>query len=188
MMHFPLNPSRTKRRNMPPTALAAVLILAILPSFGCQRAPEPPLLPERSAQEELDYQAGRMPDQSSAEPAASGRPRLVALGAGQCIPCKKMQPDLAELRENYSGAMELVYIDVWKDREAGAQYGIQSIPTQIFYDPSGNELFRHVGYYSKDDILAKWQELGLPLQPTPADERPLGNCSRSAMHAREAAS
>ncbi len=173
-MHFPSNPSRTRRRNMPPTALAAVLILAILTSFGCQKAPEPPLLPERSAQEGLDDQAGQLPGQPSTESGAagSGLPRLVALGAGKCIPCKQMQPDLAELRENYAGAMELVYIDVWEDREAGAQYGIQSIPTQIFYDPSGRELFRHVGYYSKEDILAKWQELGLPLQPTGASKSP----------------
>ena len=37
------------------------------------------------------------------------------------------------------------------------------IPTQIFLDASGKELFRHVGFFSKDDILAKWKELGVDL-------------------------
>jgi thioredoxin 1 len=37
------------------------------------------------------------------------------------------------------------------------------IPTQIFYDADGNELFRHEGFYAKEDILAKWAELGIDL-------------------------
>ena len=142
--------------------------------FGCQKAPDPPLLPNNPTQEELDYQAGRLPGQPPAESGAagSGLPVLVALGAGQCIPCKQMQPDLDALRDRYSGAMELVYIDVWQDRAAGSRYGIQSIPTQIFYDPSGKELFRHEGFYSKDDILAAWEKLGIPLQPDTATASP----------------
>jgi thioredoxin 1 len=34
------------------------------------------------------------------------------------------------------------------------------IPTQIFFDADGNELFRHEGFYARADMLAKWQELG----------------------------
>ena len=41
------------------------------------------------------------------------------------------------------------------------------IPTQIFYDASGNELFRHTGFIAKEDILAKWKELGIELTPAP---------------------
>jgi thioredoxin 1 len=33
-------------------------------------------------------------------------------------------------------------------------------PTQIFYDAMGNELFRHEGFFSREDILAKWKDLG----------------------------
>ena len=36
-------------------------------------------------------------------------------------------------------------------------------PTQIFFDASGNELFRHQGFFSREDILAKWKELGVDL-------------------------
>ncbi len=142
---------------------AGLLLLGV---FGCQKAPDPPLLPNNPIQEKLDYQAGRLPSQPSAAPdaAGSGLPVLVALGAGQCIPCKQMQPDLDVLREQYAGVMELVYIDVWQDREAGSRYSIQMIPTQIFYDPSGKELFRHEGFYGKEDILATWEKLEMPLQ------------------------
>jgi thiol-disulfide isomerase/thioredoxin len=91
----------------------------------------------------------------------SGRPRLLDLGAGKCIPCKKMAPILDELKEEYAGRMDVEFIDVWQNRDAASQYGIQSIPTQIFFDASGKELFRHEGFFAKEDILNKWEELGV---------------------------
>ena len=90
-------------------------------------------------------------------------PRLVDLGAGKCIPCKKMAPILEELKKEYAGRLEVEFIDVWKNPDAGKKYGIKLIPTQIFYDASGKELFRNQGFLGKDDILAKWKELGVRL-------------------------
>jgi len=92
-------------------------------------------------------------------------PRLIDLGAGKCIPCKMMAPILEELKAEYAGALEVVFIDVWQDKSAGERYRIQTIPCQIFYDASGKELFRHEGFFSKEDILSKWKELGVNLQP-----------------------
>jgi hypothetical protein len=43
------------------------------------------------------------------------------------------------------------------------EYRISVMPTQIFYDASGKELFRHEGFFSKEDILGKWKELGIEL-------------------------
>jgi len=91
-------------------------------------------------------------------------PRLIDLGADKCIPCKMMAPVLHELRREYVGKMEVTVIDVWKNPDAIKQYGIRGIPTQIFYDASGRELFRHVGFLSKEDILAKWKELGIAIE------------------------
>jgi thioredoxin 1 len=88
-------------------------------------------------------------------------PRLVDLGAGKCIPCKKMAPILEELKKEYAGRMEVEFIDVWKNPDAGKAYGVEMIPTQIFYDASGKELERHTGFFGKEDILAKWKELGV---------------------------
>lgn len=93
----------------------------------------------------------------------AGLPRLVHLGAGKCIPCRKMAPILDGLKEEYAGRMRVEFIDVWKDPEMGKAYGIEMIPTQIFYDASGKELSRHVGFFGKDDILARWKELGVDL-------------------------
>ncbi|MBD3163337.1 MAG: thioredoxin fold domain-containing protein [Candidatus Eisenbacteria bacterium] len=95
-------------------------------------------------------------------------PRLVDLGADQCVPCKKMAPILRELAEEYRGRLIVEFIDVWKNPEAAEPYGIRVIPTQIFYDASGVERFRHEGFLAKEAILAKWRDLGVPLGPPPS--------------------
>jgi thioredoxin 1 len=102
-------------------------------------------------------QAGPMPG-TSAE-----LPRLIDLGADKCIPCRAMAPILEGLKREYAGRMDVEFIDVWKNPDAGKQYGIELIPTQIFYDGNGKELFRHQGFYGKEDILGKWKELGVDL-------------------------
>ena len=91
-------------------------------------------------------------------------PRLVDLGAGKCIPCKMMAPILEDLKTTLVGKLDVQFIDVWQNPEAGKKYGINVIPTQIFYDAQGKELFRHEGFFGKDDILAKWNEFGVDLK------------------------
>ena len=111
-------------------------------------------------------------------------PRLVDLGADKCVPCKAMAPILQALKQDYAGRMDVEFIDVWRNAGAGKQYGIKLIPTQIFFAANGKELFRHEGFYGREDILAKWKELGVELgggavgvglvreTPVTADARP----------------
>lgn len=92
---------------------------------------------------------------------------MVDLGAGKCVPCKKMAPILEKLKREYTGRLEVEFIDVWKDPDAGKPFRIRLIPTQIFYDAAGKELFRHEGFISEADILEKWKELGVDLKAEP---------------------
>jgi len=103
----------------------------------------------------------RMPD--AEQGVSSGLPVLLELGSHKCPPCRQMMPILNELRAEYAGKFQIRYIDVWQDRAAGLKYGVRAIPTQIFYDSKGREVFRHVGFYSKKDILAAWKKLGVKL-------------------------
>lgn len=96
---------------------------------------------------------------------AAALPRLVDLGSTTCIPCKQMAPILEELRQEYEGQFAVEVIDVRMNRTAGELYGIRVIPTQIFFDATGKERFRHEGFMAKADILAKWGELGVTLGP-----------------------
>jgi len=104
---------------------------------------------------------------ATAEPAAAtaakSLPRLIDLGSTTCVPCKMMAPILDEMKKTFAGQLEVQFVDVRRDAAAAKQYGIQVIPTQIFFDASGKELFRHQGFFSREDILAKWTELGVKL-------------------------
>lgn len=90
-------------------------------------------------------------------------PRFVEVGAEKCIPCRMMQPILTELRQEYAGQLQVDFVDVWQHPEQADEYRIRSIPTQIIYDSHGKEVFRHIGFWPKDEILAKLRELGIDL-------------------------
>lgn len=91
-------------------------------------------------------------------------PMLLELGSQSCVPCKMMMPILADFKENYGDKLNVRFIDVWKNRDQAVKYGINSIPMQLFFDEDGEELFRHTGFFSKDEIIAKWRELGYDLE------------------------
>ena len=143
------------------TALAAAVVAAVTLKQDKSKAPTetntvavPAVTPSAPAEITGD---------KAAPVAAAKLPRLLDLGAGKCIPCKMMAPILEELKKEYAGRMNVEFIDVWQNPDAGKQYGIEMIPTQIFFDASGKELFRHVGFFGKEDILGKWKELGVNL-------------------------
>jgi len=90
-------------------------------------------------------------------------PRLLDLGADKCVPCKMMAPILEELKTEFAGIFTVEFIDVWKNPDAANPFDLKVIPTQIFFAADGAELFRHEGFMSRDDILAKWRQLGVEL-------------------------
>lgn len=88
-------------------------------------------------------------------------PMLLELGSHKCSPCKAMMPILIELKKEYKNKFNVKYVDVWKDTEVATKYKINVIPTQIFFDANGKELFRHEGFLSKKAIIAQWNLLGI---------------------------
>lgn len=153
---------KTTSRKIIPVA-GAVLLAATLAFLSHQRSPESGCCcPSIAPMSALAAEATKVPPTNA--PAKAALPRLVDLGADKCIPCKAMAPILKELKKEYAGRMDVEFIDVWKNPKAGKAYRIRLIPTQIFFDASGKELFRHEGFYGKADILAKWQELGVSLK------------------------
>ncbi len=92
---------------------------------------------------------------------SSTLPKLIDLGSKGCIPCKRMAPILDSLREEYKGRAEVVFIDVREDRAAAARHKITIIPTQIFFDTTGIETYRHIGFFPADSIVTHLRALGV---------------------------
>lgn len=90
-----------------------------------------------------------------------GMVTMVDIGAKKCIPCKMMAPIMEELEKEYKGKASILFIDVWEHPKEAPKYGIRTIPTQIFYDKEGKEVFRHVGFMDKKSIVAMLEKLGV---------------------------
>jgi thioredoxin 1 len=103
---------------------------------------------------------------------ATASPRLVDLGTPACIPCALMAPGLKELKTEYAGRLEVEVIDTLLIPGAKAQYNAPFCATQIYIAASGKELYRHVGYASKQDMLGNWKTLGIDLNAPAAQPEP----------------
>lgn len=107
------------------------------------------------------------PARKAPQPAAPPAiPRLVDLGAHKCIPCKRMAPILDDLRRDYAGVVDVQFIDVWQNPQAGTPYRIRLIPTQVFFDAKGRERFRHEGFFAREEIERIFKDsLGVAVRP-----------------------
>ena len=93
-------------------------------------------------------------------------PKFLELGSVNCRPCQMMQPIVAELEKEYKGKLEVEFIDVWlpENENVAQKYKISSIPVQIFFDENGKEVYRHIGYFPKEDILKAFENNGINLK------------------------
>ena len=92
-----------------------------------------------------------------------GMVTMVDLGAKSCIPCKMMAPILEKLEKAYDGKAAIVFIDVWKHRGQAKRFKVRAIPTQIFFNQHGKEVYRHVGFMSEKAIVKQLKKMGVVL-------------------------
>lgn len=107
------------------------------------------------------------PTLASGADTGATRPRMIDFGSDKCNNCKKMAPMIEELRQDYAGVVDVVFIDVRKAPAAGRQHKIRLMPTQIFFDAAGQEVLRHEGLYSRAEIEKVFKEK-LGVAPIPA--------------------
>jgi thioredoxin 1 len=105
--------------------------------------------------------AGTARSQDLANAPVKGMATMIDLGADQCVPCKMMAPILEKLKKTYEGKAAIIFIDVWKNTDEARRFGIRAIPTQIFYDATGREVGRHVGFMSEKDIIDQLTKMGV---------------------------
>lgn len=92
---------------------------------------------------------------------AIGMVTMIDLGAKKCIPCKMMAPILEKIEKVYKGKAAIVFIDVWENNDEAGRFGIRAIPTQIFFDEQGEEVYRHVGFMSEKAIVNQLKKMGI---------------------------
>jgi thioredoxin 1 len=86
---------------------------------------------------------------------------MLELGSVGCIPCEQMKPVMEKLRTNYRGKLEVIFVDVRKDKDTARKFGVYAIPTQVFLDKNGKEFHRHIGFYGYEEIEPVLKKAGI---------------------------
>lgn len=68
----------------------------------------------------------------SSEVLNSDTPVMIDFYADWCAPCRMMSPAVKDLAEKYDGKIKIGKVNVDRNREIAARYGIQSIPNFVF--------------------------------------------------------
>lgn len=90
-----------------------------------------------------------------------GMVTMVALGKKTCTQCKMMAPILEKLKVKYEGKAAIVFINLLQDPEQQYVYNLKALPTQVFFDTEGEEVFRHVGFFSEKEIITQLNKMGV---------------------------
>lgn len=88
---------------------------------------------------------------------------LIELGSVRCIPCREMQPIIKSIEKKYGREVRIVFHDVLSEegQSYGVKFGIKAIPTQVFLDSKGKEFYRHVGFFSEEELVSVFKMQGV---------------------------
>lgn len=90
-----------------------------------------------------------------------GMVTMIDLGKKTCTQCKMMAPILDKLEKEYKGKAAIVFINLLEDPDQQYRFKLKALPTQIFFNPEGKEVYRHTGFMSEKAITAQLEKMGV---------------------------
>ncbi len=130
----------------------AVMALSLLVLGGAVLATEPtvtrPPVPAASPKE-------------LAKIVGSGKWVIVEFGGEYCIPCRAMQPLLQELRDTLGDKVIIRNFWIQQNQDVARAHKIMVMPTQVVFNPKGEEVLRHMGMYPLAEFRSALAEKGL---------------------------
>jgi thioredoxin 1 len=109
----------------------------------------------------VQEQATRAQDNPLDKARSSGKLTLAVFSAASCCGPDRMLPVIKAVRGAFGEALGVVYIEPREEQILAARYGVRSIPTQVFFDKTGREVYRHSGFLGEAPILEQLKKMGL---------------------------
>jgi len=81
-------------------------------------------------------------------------PVLLDFSAEWCAPCKRLQPIVEAIAQEYDGRLKVAHLDIDKAQSTAVRYGIMSVPTVLLFK-GGKVQDQLLGYVPKDKLIAK---------------------------------
>lgn len=91
----------------------------------------------------------------------SGKWTVIEFGGPTCVPCRKMQPVLADLQKQFGERAQFRNFYVTEHPKEARAHKVMAMPTQVVFEPGGREVTRHIGLWEKADFLATLAKVGL---------------------------
>ena len=108
------------------------------------------------------------PYKTAAQSIGKGKPVMLEVGAESCVNCKQMNAILAPIMAQHPNykifdiILQAPAVNILSSRPQVSieeKLKIHAIPTQIFYDASGKEVYRHTGILTADQLKTVFNKL-----------------------------
>ncbi len=82
---------------------------------------------------------------------------FLEFGALNCAACKQMETVMEQVKHDYATKINVVFINTMlpENMMMVKHFAIAAIPTQVLLNKDGEEIFRHVGAISKEELVSK---------------------------------
>ncbi len=81
-------------------------------------------------------------------------PVLLDFSAEWCAPCKRLQPIVEAIAQEFDGRLKVAHLDIDKAQSTAVRYGIMSVPTVLLFK-GGKVQDQLLGYVPKDKLIEK---------------------------------
>lgn len=72
-------------------------------------------------------------------------PVIMEFGAVWCAPCKRLEPELEKLQNQWKDKFVLAHVNVDQDPDLAMQFSVMSVPTTVLVK-DGQEVERFIGF------------------------------------------
>ena len=108
---------------------------------------------------------GCVGDEESSAPSAAkeqvtGRPVVLDFGKGLCSQCIKQTAAIDEVKPQCDGKVDFEFVHVVEDAARTGKHQIFMIPTLVFLDGTGEEVYRNVGVLDAAALRSQLEKLG----------------------------
>ncbi len=100
-----------------------------------------------------------LPPLAQGPAAPKALPVLLEFDRKFCPVCHASELVILAVKDQYPGkfVVRKLYID--EDESLFRRYKVVIVPTQVFLDAAGQEVYRHEGVFKKEDLIRKLREL-----------------------------
>lgn len=91
----------------------------------------------------------------------AGKPLIVDFGMTRCLQCIQQSKTMDRLKETFGESVLLQFVHIGEQEAMASVYKVMLIPTLVYFDAQGQEVFRNVGQMEHDEMVTKARALGM---------------------------